>query len=89
MNDQHKPGEVVPDYGSTSVWSDDDKKNTDTLIKKYEGDLNGAMKRLFESGGGTDYATARVLSARFAESFKLTEVEFMKLYRKWRRGKLS
>ena len=78
----------VPDYGSTLVWSDDDERNTKMLLNKFGGDVDKALKRFFESGGGTDYAYARSLSVRFAKPLGLTEVDFMKRYRQWRRGNL-
>ena len=85
MNDQQKP---EPDYGSTLVWSNDDERNTKRLLNKYGGDMEQALKRLFISGGGTDYQNARSLSLRFASRFGITEANFMKLYRRWRQGKL-
>jgi len=75
-----------PDHGATLVWSDDDEKNVKALLAKYGGDPNGALKRFFESAG-TDYAAARGLSVRFAKPFGISEVEFMKRYRRWRKGK--
>lgn len=88
MNEE-KNKEVIPDHGSTLKWSNDDEKSTKLLVNKYDGNIDGALKRFFESGGGTDYASARVLSIRFAISFGISEVEFMKIYRRWRKGQLS
>lgn len=85
MDEQRKP---EPDYGSTLVWSNDDERNIKWLLDKVSGDTKEAVKRLFISGGGTSYQTARALSVRFAARFGMTEVEFMKLYRQWRQGKL-
>ena len=74
-----------PDHGSTLVWSNDDQKNGQKLLEKYNGDANEALKRLFETGG-TEYAEARRLSGRFAKIFGVDDLEFMKRYRRWRRG---
>ncbi len=82
--EQHAP---EPDYESTLVWSDDDERNVGLLLKTCGGDVDEALKRLFQSGGGTDYASARLLSIRFAKSMGLSEVEFMQKYRRWKKGK--
>lgn len=86
MNEKATPDNVVPDYGSTLVWSNDDQRSVEMLLRKYNGDVDAALKRLFEAGGGTDYAWARQLSVRFANTFGLNEAEFMTKYRRWRRG---
>jgi hypothetical protein len=85
MDEQRKP---EPDHGASLVWSDDDERNVATLIAKFGGDVNEALKRFFTSGGGTDYSYARILSVRFASRFGMTEVDFMRAYRQWRKGKL-
>jgi len=85
MDEQQKP---EPDYGSTLVWSNDDERNVNMLLANFEGNIKEAVRRLFVSGGGTSYQYARVLSVRFASRFGISEVDFMKLYRHWRQGKL-
>jgi len=83
-----EPKKPEPDYGSTLVWSNDDERNVKMLLAKFGGNPTEALKRFFTSAGGTDYQYARSLSVRFASRFGMTEVEFMKLYRRWRRGTL-
>jgi hypothetical protein len=77
---------LEPDHGSTTVWSDDDEKNVKLLLERYGGDFNESIKAFFRAGG-TEYLDARRLSVRFAGRFGLTPIEFMKKYRRWRKGK--
>ncbi len=86
MNDKEKYDDGSPDYGSSLVWSNDDQRSIRLLLDKYEGNLDEALKRLFQSGG-TDYASARQLSVRLSAPLGLTEAEFMQKYRRWKKGK--
>ncbi len=35
------------DYGSTTVWSDDDRANFDRLLAKHNGDVDNFLSDLF------------------------------------------
>lgn len=87
MSNEENP-EVVPDYGTTLVWSNDDERSISLLLESTGQDLDKAVAKLFRAGN-TSYAQARSLSERVATGFGLTPVEFMKKYRAWRQGKFS
>ena len=80
--------EVKPDYGSTTVWSNDDTRNVKLLLEKHDGDVDRALATLFRAGN-TSYKQANHISGIFAPLFGITQVEFMNKYRAWRRGQIK
>jgi hypothetical protein len=77
--------EQQPDYGSTLVWSNDDKRNVAMLLEKNGGSVDAALKALFQAGN-TSYQQALDLSTRFGPAFGMSATDFMKKYRLWRKG---
>ena len=64
---------------------DDEQRNkVYDLLYKYDQDMQRAIEALF--GGSCSYKTARQLSVSFAKHFGLSEADFMRYYRWWRKG---
>jgi hypothetical protein len=84
-DDKPKP---APDHGSTLVWSDDDEKGVRLLLKAANGNIDTALAKFFKAGGGPNVKTARKLAKRYCTPFGISEVEFMRKYRAWKRGNL-
>jgi hypothetical protein len=77
---------LEPDHDSTTVWSDDDRKNITRLLSKHNGDINKFLCDLF--GGSCSYEMATRLAGLYASELGLTHTQFMYKYFKWRRGEL-
>jgi hypothetical protein len=72
-----------PDYGATTVWSNDFPKGVKMLLEEHGGDIDAALSALFRTGG-TTYEKARGISGIFAPLFGLSEAEFMKKHKNWK-----